>query len=106
MYLGIKINYASVTHPQSNRQVEKANGLVCGSIKKRLLAPLEQAAGNWVEELPIVLWKLAHHPEHLNPVHTLFHAIWGRGGAAARTKIWSSPNLGIRRRRGRISTTG
>ena len=44
--LGIKINYASVAHPQSNGQVKKANGLVCGGIKKRLLAPLEQAAGN------------------------------------------------------------
>ena len=32
--LSIKINYASVTHPQSNGQVEKANGLVCGGIKK------------------------------------------------------------------------
>ena len=38
--LGIKINYASGAHPQSNGQVEKANGLVCGGIKKRLLAPL------------------------------------------------------------------
>src|SRR3954471_10539064 len=28
--LGIKINYASVAHPQSNGQVEKENGLVCG----------------------------------------------------------------------------
>src|SRR3954471_18114653 len=34
--LGIKINYASVAHPQSNDQVEKANGLVCGGINKRL----------------------------------------------------------------------
>src|SRR3954463_13481843 len=33
--LGIKINYASVAHPQSNGQVEKANDLVCGGIKKR-----------------------------------------------------------------------
>ena len=56
--MGIKINYASVAHPQSNGQVEKANGLVCGGLKKRLLAPLEQAAGNWVEELPAVLWSL------------------------------------------------
>ena len=39
--LGIKINYASVTHPQSNGQEKKANGLVCSGIKKRLLAPLE-----------------------------------------------------------------
>src|SRR3954465_6733493 len=32
--IGIKVNYASVVHPQSNGQVEKANGLVCGGIKK------------------------------------------------------------------------
>src|SRR3954469_12916809 len=34
--LDIKINYALVAHPHSNGQVEKANGLVCGCIKKRL----------------------------------------------------------------------
>src|ERR1043165_7641800 len=50
--LGIKINYASVAHPQYNGQVEKANGLVCGGLKKRLLAPLVQAAGNWVDDSP------------------------------------------------------
>src|SRR3954465_15914706 len=44
--LGIKINYASVAHPQSNGQVEKANGLVGGGIKKLLLPPLEQASCN------------------------------------------------------------
>jgi hypothetical protein len=33
---GIKLNYASVAHPHSNGQVEKANGLVCSGIKKRL----------------------------------------------------------------------
>jgi transposase InsO family protein len=31
---GIKIKYASVAHPKSNGQVEKANGLVCGGLKK------------------------------------------------------------------------
>ena len=31
---GIKLNYTSVAHPQSNRQVEKENGLVCRGIKK------------------------------------------------------------------------
>jgi transposase InsO family protein len=35
--LGIKIKYASVAHPKSNGQVEKANGLVCASLKNRLL---------------------------------------------------------------------
>jgi transposase InsO family protein len=32
--LGIKIKYASVAHPKSNEQVEKANGLVCIGLKK------------------------------------------------------------------------
>jgi transposase InsO family protein len=35
--LGIKIKYASMAHPKSNCQVEKANGLVCAGLKKRLL---------------------------------------------------------------------
>ena len=59
---GIKLNYASVAHPQSNGQVEKANGLVCRGLKKRLLTPLKRAAGAWVEELPSVLWSLRTTP--------------------------------------------
>src|SRR3954467_2588221 len=74
--LGIKINYASVAHPQSNDQVEKANDLVCGVIKKRLLAPLEQAAGNWVEELPAVLWSLRTTPNTATQ-YTAFFMVYG-----------------------------
>src|SRR4051812_34922738 len=60
--LGIKIKYASVEHLESNGQVEKANRLVCGGIKKRLLTPLEQGVGNWIEELHAVLWSLRTTP--------------------------------------------
>jgi transposase InsO family protein len=56
--LGIKIKYASVAHPKSNGQVEKANGLICAGLKKRLLRPLKRAAGAWVEKLSSVLWSL------------------------------------------------
>src|SRR3954471_13894405 len=74
--LGIKINYASVAHPQPNGQVEKANGLVCGGLKKRLLAPLEQATGNWVEELPAVLWNLRTTP-NASTQYTPFFMVYG-----------------------------
>jgi transposase InsO family protein len=37
--MGIKLKFASVAHPKTNGQVEKANGLICNRIKKRLLAP-------------------------------------------------------------------
>jgi transposase InsO family protein len=53
--LGIKLKFASVAYPKTNGQVEKANGLICNGIKKRLLAPLEKAKHAWVDELPFVL---------------------------------------------------
>jgi IS30 family transposase len=53
--MGIKLKFASVAHPKTIGQVEKANGLICNGIKKRLLAPLEKAKHAWVDELPSVL---------------------------------------------------
>jgi hypothetical protein len=60
--MGIKLKFVSVAHPKTNGQVEKANGLVCNRIKKRLLAPLEKAKHAWVDELPSVLWSLRTTP--------------------------------------------
>jgi transposase InsO family protein len=75
--LGIKIKYTFVAHPKSNGQVEKANGLVCVDLKKRLLRPLKCAVGAWVEELPSVLWSLWTTPNSLTgymPFFLLFGA--------------------------------
>jgi transposase InsO family protein len=60
--MGIKLKFASIAHPKTNRQVEKANGLICHGIEKRLLAPLEKAKHAWVDELPSVLWSLRTTP--------------------------------------------
>jgi transposase InsO family protein len=60
--MGIKLKFAFVAHPKTNGQVEKANGLICNGIKKRLLAPLEKAKHAWVEELPSMLWSLRTTP--------------------------------------------
>jgi hypothetical protein len=60
--LDIKIKYASVAHSKSNGQFEKANGLVCAGLKKRLLQPLKCAGGAWVEKLSSVLWSLRTTP--------------------------------------------
>jgi hypothetical protein len=35
-----------VAHPQTNGQVEKANGLILAGIKPRLVEPLEHSAGS------------------------------------------------------------
>lgn len=51
----IQIDYSSVAHPQSNGQVERANGLVMQGPKPRLISPLARAKGKWADELPSVL---------------------------------------------------
>jgi hypothetical protein len=61
---GIRLDLASVAHPQSNGQVKKANGLVLAGITPRLVEPLERSAGYWVKELPSVLWSLCTTPNH------------------------------------------
>jgi hypothetical protein len=60
--MGIKLKFASVAHPKTNRQVKKANVLICNSIKKRLLAPLEKVKHPWLDELPSLLWSLRTTP--------------------------------------------
>jgi transposase InsO family protein len=42
---GIRLDLASVAHPQSNGQVERVNGLILSGIKPRLVEPLECSAG-------------------------------------------------------------
>ena len=56
--LGIKLDYASVYHPQTNIQVERANGLIMSRIKPRLVRSLRESDKCWVEELVSVLWGL------------------------------------------------
>jgi transposase InsO family protein len=60
--MGIKLDYASVYHPQSNGQVERANGLILSGIKPRLVRSLKEADCKWVEELDSVLWGLRTMP--------------------------------------------
>ena len=59
---GIRLDLASVAHPQSNGQVERANGLILSGIKPRLIEPLKRSAGCWLDELPAILWSLRTTP--------------------------------------------
>jgi transposase InsO family protein len=46
---GIKINYASVSHSQSNVQVEHSNGMILQGLKLRIFDRLKPYAGKWVK---------------------------------------------------------
>src|SRR4051812_14332836 len=49
--MGIKLDYASVYHLQTNDQVERANGLIMSGIKPRLVRSLKESNTHWVEEV-------------------------------------------------------
>nr|CAH66330.1 H0813E03.7 [Oryza sativa] len=70
--LGVKICFASVSHPQSNGQVEMANGIVLQGIKTRVYDRLMSHDKKWVEELPSVLWAVRTTPTTCNKETTFF----------------------------------
>jgi transposase InsO family protein len=73
---GIKINYASVSHPQSNDQVEHSNGMILQGLKPRIFDRLKPYAGKWVKVLPSVLWALHTTPSHAT-AYTPFSLVYG-----------------------------
>ena len=60
--LGSKISFASVAHPRSNGQAERANAEVLHGLKTRTFDTLQKHGMRWIEELPVVLWSLRMTP--------------------------------------------
>jgi transposase InsO family protein len=85
--LGIQLKYASVAHPQTNGQVEKANGLITSGIKKRLMMSLKRATGSWPEELPLSPMEPMHHSQQLHAVPAILHCPWCGGLSAIRGSL-------------------
>jgi transposase InsO family protein len=57
--IGIKICFASVTHPRSNGQAERANAKVLKGLKTRSFnAKLEACGKKWLDHLQSVLWSI------------------------------------------------
>nr|CAH66039.1 H0515C11.15 [Oryza sativa]CAH66246.1 OSIGBa0101A01.2 [Oryza sativa] len=74
--LGVKICFASVSHPQSNGQVERANGIVLQGMKTCVYDRLMSHDKKWVEELPSVLWAIHTTPTTSNK-ETPFFLVYG-----------------------------
>ncbi|XP_024315649.1 uncharacterized protein LOC112271007, partial [Brachypodium distachyon] len=72
----IRLDVASVAHPQSNGQVERANGMVLAGIKPRLIELLERTPGCWLGELPAMLWSLRTTPTR-STGYTPFFLVYG-----------------------------
>jgi hypothetical protein len=73
---GIKVNYASVSHPQSNGQIELSKGMILQGLKPKIFDRLKPYAGKWVKELLSVSWALRTTPSHAMG-HTPFSQVYG-----------------------------
>jgi hypothetical protein len=89
---GIRLDLASVAHPQSNGQVERTNGLILSVIKPRLEAPLHRAAGAWAEELLSVLWSLWTTPNRSTGL-TPFFLVYGAEAILPSDVQYDSPRV-------------
>ena len=90
--MGIKLDYASVYHPQTNGQVERANGLIMSGIKPRLVRSLKESNTHWVEELDSVLWGLRTTPNRTTGF-TPFFMVYGAEAVLPCDIIHDSPRV-------------
>jgi hypothetical protein len=58
----IRVDWAVVTHPQTNGQVERANGMILQGLKPRIFDRLNKPSRKWLQELPAVVWSLRTTP--------------------------------------------
>src|SRR3954462_6130954 len=72
----IRLDLASVAHPQSNGQAERANQELLRGIKPRPVVPLKRTPGCWEEELPSVLWSIRKTPNK-STGYTPFFLVYG-----------------------------
>jgi transposase InsO family protein len=58
----IRMDWAAVAHPQTNGQVERANGMILHGLKPRIFDRLNKSGRKWLQELSSVIWSLRNTP--------------------------------------------
>ena len=51
----IRVDWSAVAHPQTNSQVERANGMILQGLKPRIFNKLNKFGRRWLTELPSVI---------------------------------------------------
>ena len=59
---GSKVCFASVAHPRSNGQAERANAEVLRGLRTKTFDRLHKSERRWIDELPVVLWSIRMTP--------------------------------------------
>lgn len=83
---GPRVDFASITHPQTNGHVERANAMILQGFKPRLMRDLEHAADCW----PSVLWGLRSTTNHSTNFTPLF-MVYGVEAVLSSALLHNSP---------------
>jgi hypothetical protein len=84
--------FASVAHPRSNGQVERANAEILRGLKTHTYDCLKKHGANWVSELPSVLWGNRTTPNRATG-ETPFFLVYGAEAYLPPEIIMCSPRV-------------
>jgi hypothetical protein len=87
---GIDVWYVSITHARANGQVERANGMVLDTLKKRLHDVANTKGGKWIKELANKLWGLRTQPTKPTGQSPYF-LVYGSEAILPADDMWDSP---------------
>jgi transposase InsO family protein len=89
----IRVDWAAVAHPQTNGQVERANGMILQGLKPRIFDQLNKSSRKWLQELPAVVWSLRTTPSRATGF-TPFFLVHARRPSSPRTWNTGCPESG------------
>jgi transposase InsO family protein len=88
----IRVDWAAVAHPQTNGQVERANGMILQGLKPRIFDQLNKSGRKWLQELPAVVWSLRTTPSRATGF-TPFSLVYGTEAVLPTDLEYGSPRV-------------
>jgi transposase InsO family protein len=88
----IRVDWAAIAHPQTNGQVERANGMILQGLKPRIFDRLNKSGQKWLQELPAVVWSLRTTPSRATGF-TLFFLVYGAEAVLLTDLEYGSPRV-------------
>jgi transposase InsO family protein len=88
----IRVDWAAVAHPQTNGQVERANGMILQGLKPRTFDRLNKFSRKWLQELPAAVWSLRTTPSKATGF-TPFFLVYGAEAVLPTDLEYGSPRV-------------
>jgi transposase InsO family protein len=88
----IRVDWATVAHPMTNGQVERANGMILQGLKPRIYNDLNKFGGRWMKELPSMVWSLRTTPSRATGF-TPFFLVYGAEAILPTDLEYGSPRM-------------